>query len=62
MGICRLAVVMVIMVVVLDMVVVMAVVDIAVVVVMLVWWLGKGSKNQNGNLQWILPSGVDPPQ
>ena len=56
----RLAVVMVIMmimVVVLDMDVVL---DMAVVVVMVVWWLGKGSKNQNG-LKWILPLGVGPP-
>ena len=50
-------VIMVIMVVVLDMDVVL---DMAVVVVMVVWWLGKGSKNQNG-LKWILPLGVGPP-
>ena len=23
--------------------------------------LGKGSNNQNGNLRWFLPLGVDPP-
>ena len=25
------------------------------------WRLGRGSNNQNGNLRWFLPLGVDPP-